>query len=113
MTLKVAAVFLSQHGLLPLYANVAAEGTRKACSHPSFPGTPCQLVVLRLSGGVRRQGLQVQGAEVTVYRIKDPVRPDDSTDFDEGVLEAPLVSKQACFLASRRHNFISRGKQGV
>lgn len=39
--------------------------------------------------------MQVQGAEVTVYRIKDPVRPDESEDFDEGVLEAPIVSKQA------------------
>ena len=42
--------------------------------------------------------LQVRGAEVTVYRIQDPVRPDDSEDFDEGVLEAPIVSKQACLL---------------
>ena len=38
--------------------------------------------------------MQVAGAEVTVYRVQDPVRPDNSSDFDEGVLEAPAVSVQ-------------------
>lgn len=65
MGYKIAIVYYSLYGRLVTLANVIAEGARK-----------------------------VQGAEVTVYRIKDPVRPDNSEDFDEGVLEAPIVSKQ-------------------
>ena len=39
--------------------------------------------------------MQVAGADVTVYRVKDPLRPDDSPDFDEGVLDAPVITKEA------------------
>jgi hypothetical protein len=94
MTYKVAVVFFSQHGFLPLFANVIAEGARKVCPTHLLPAQQW-LDGFRIGGCVRGHGLQVQGAEVTVYRIKDPVRPDNSEDFDEGVLEAPIVSKQA------------------
>ena len=38
--------------------------------------------------------VQVPGAEVQVFRIKDPVRGDQlsALEFDEGVFEAPVVT---------------------
>lgn len=36
--------------------------------------------------------MQVPGAEVKVYRISDPVRGDNPEHFEEGVLDAPLVT---------------------
>ena len=42
--------------------------------------------------------MQVPGAEVTVYRVQDPVRPDDSPDFEEGVLDAPVVTREVSSL---------------
>jgi len=38
--------------------------------------------------------MQVPGAEVTVYRIQDPIRGDDHALFDDGVLDAPPVTLQ-------------------
>ena len=38
--------------------------------------------------------MQVPGAEVTVYRVPDPVRGDNPEEFDEGVLEAPMVTEE-------------------
>ncbi len=38
--------------------------------------------------------MQVPGAEVTVYRIQDPIRGDDHALFDDGVLDAPPVMLQ-------------------
>lgn len=37
---------------------------------------------------------QVPGAEVTVYRIQDPIRGDDQALFDDGVLDAAPVTQQ-------------------
>lgn len=37
---------------------------------------------------------QVPGAEVTVYRIQDPIRGDAHDLFDDGVLDAPQVTLQ-------------------
>lgn len=34
------------------------------------------------------------GAEVTVWRVRDPVKGDDHAEFDEGVLDAPVVTVQ-------------------
>ena len=42
--------------------------------------------------------IQVAGADVTVYRVKDPLRPDDSPDFDEGVLDAPVITKEVNYI---------------
>jgi hypothetical protein len=36
--------------------------------------------------------LQVPGAEVTVYRVQDPVKGDDHSLYDEGVLDAPIAT---------------------
>lgn len=38
---------------------------------------------------------------MTVFRVQDPVRPDDSADFDEGVLEAPAVLVQVIISKSK------------
>ena len=38
--------------------------------------------------------LQIPGAEVTVYRVKDPVRGDDPGEFDDGVLESPVITEK-------------------
>ena len=40
--------------------------------------------------------IQVPGAEVTVYRIQDPIKGDDHSLFDDGVLDAPPVTLQVC-----------------
>ena len=37
---------------------------------------------------------QVEGAEVTVYRIRDPVLGDAPGTFDEGVLDAPIATPE-------------------
>ena len=37
-------------------------------------------------------GMQVPGAEVKVYRVSDPVHGDNPDHFEEGVLDAPLVT---------------------
>lgn len=36
--------------------------------------------------------MQVPGAEVKVYRVSDPVHGDNPDHFEEGVLDAPLVT---------------------
>ena len=38
--------------------------------------------------------LQVPGAEVAVYRVKDPVKGDDSSLYDDGVLDAEIATDQ-------------------
>ena len=65
MGFKVAVVYFSLRGRLATLAHVVAEGART-----------------------------VEGAEVTVYRIRDPVRGDDPTTFDAGVLAAPVATKE-------------------
>ncbi|EIE24075.1 flavo protein WrbA [Coccomyxa subellipsoidea C-169] len=65
MVFKVAVVFYSLHGRLVTTANVIAEGAAK-----------------------------VPGAEVTVYRVRDPIKGDDHSLFDEGVLDAPVATIQ-------------------
>lgn len=35
---------------------------------------------------------QVHGADVTVFRIQDPIKGDDPKQYEEGVLEAPIVT---------------------
>ena len=39
--------------------------------------------------------------------MQDPIRPDDSPDFEEGVLDAPVVTKQAGPAASMWLHYIS------
>lgn len=38
--------------------------------------------------------MQIPGADVQVYRIKDPVRGDDPEKFAPAVLAAPIVTRQ-------------------
>lgn len=38
--------------------------------------------------------IQVPGAEVDVYRVQDPVRGEDPSRFEEGVLDAPPITEQ-------------------
>ncbi|KAL3148533.1 hypothetical protein ABBQ38_013970 [Trebouxia sp. C0009 RCD-2024] len=66
MAFKVAVVFFSRRGRLAVLANVIAAGAR-----------------------------QVPGAEVRVYRVKDPVRGDDPQYFEDGVLDAEPITEQA------------------
>ena len=90
MGFQVAVVFYSRHGRLAVLANVIAEGARQAsllarenCDlRPCFTPLPC----------LRPVNLQVPGAEVMVYRVKDPIRHD--SEFDEGVLDAPVATTQ-------------------
>ena len=42
---------------------------------------------------------QVEGADVTVYRIKDPVSGDIPEQFDEGVLDAPVATPEVVLQA--------------
>ncbi|KAK9842498.1 hypothetical protein WJX81_003063 [Elliptochloris bilobata] len=65
MGFQVAVVYFSLRGRLVTTANVIAEGARK-----------------------------VPGAEVTVWRVRDPVKGDDHAEFDEGVLDAPVIGLQ-------------------
>ncbi|ACO66346.1 predicted protein [Micromonas commoda] len=65
MGFKVAVIYYSRRGRLVTLANVIAEGVR-----------------------------QVEGAEVTVYRIRDPVLGDAPGTFDEGVLDAPVATPE-------------------
>ena len=90
MTFKVAVIYYSVHGFMVTLANVIAEGARKVrhclpSAVVSSPG-PCSK---------RRPALlQVPGAEVAVYRVKDPVRGDDSSLYDDGVLDADIATDQ-------------------
>lgn len=43
---------------------------------------------------------QVPGAEVRVYRVKDPVRGDDPQYFEDGVLDAEPITEQVCIIKS-------------
>lgn len=63
MAFKVAVIYFSRRGRLVTLANVIAEGAR-----------------------------QVEGAQVNVYRIRDPVGGDDPSLYDDGVLEAPVIT---------------------
>lgn len=42
---------------------------------------------------------QVEGADVHVYRIKDPVIGDDAAQFDQGVLDAPIATPEVVLQA--------------
>jgi len=63
MGFKVAVIYFSRRGRLVTLANVIAEGARS-----------------------------IDGAEVTTYRIRDPVLGDVPDQYDEGVLDAPVVT---------------------
>mmetsp|Transcript_64137 Transcript_64137/g.202917 ORF Transcript_64137/g.202917 Transcript_64137/m.202917 type:complete len:222 (+) Transcript_64137:272-937(+) len=65
MGFKVAVIYFSRRGRLVTLTNVIAEGAR-----------------------------QVQGAEVTVYRVRDAVGGDCDEAFEEGVLDAPVIQPQ-------------------
>lgn len=94
MPFKVAVVYFSRHGLLVTLANIIAAGARKVCN------VPCRhLAAEKTSGSVRHKllALQVPGAEVKVYRISDPVGGDNPEHFEEGVLDAPLVTEKVGF----------------
>jgi len=58
-------VYFSRSGRMVTLSNVVAEGARS-----------------------------VSGADVTVYRIRDPVFGDVPDQYDEGVLDAPVISPQ-------------------
>lgn len=63
MVFKVAVVFYSKTGRMVTLSNVIAEGCHS-----------------------------VEGAEVTVYRIRDPVHGDVPDQYDEGVLDTPVIT---------------------
>lgn len=65
MVFKVAVIYFSRRGRLVTLANVIAEGARS-----------------------------VEGADVVAYRIRDPVNGDVPDQYDEGVLDAPVVTPQ-------------------
>mmetsp|Transcript_8345 Transcript_8345/g.21085 ORF Transcript_8345/g.21085 Transcript_8345/m.21085 type:complete len:212 (+) Transcript_8345:98-733(+) len=65
MGFKIAVIYFSHTGRLVTLANVIAEGVR-----------------------------QVEGAEVAVYRVKDPVVGDAPEHYDEGVLDAPVATPE-------------------
>ena len=96
MPFKVAVVYFSRHGLLVTLANIIAAGARKVCPLQA----PCSQKVQARQ--ITHCALQVPGAEVKVYRISDPVRGDNPDHFEEGVLDAPLVTDKVCF-ASYAH----------
>ena len=41
----------------------------------------------------------MEGADVTVYRVKDPVVGDDRSQFDNGVLDAPAATPEVVLQA--------------
>ncbi|KAK9818362.1 hypothetical protein WJX72_011333 [[Myrmecia] bisecta] len=65
MGFKVAVIYYSLRGRLVTLAHVIAEG---ACNIP--------------------------GAEVNLYRVQDPIRGDNEEHYDEGVLDAPVITLQ-------------------
>mmetsp|Transcript_20016 Transcript_20016/g.65216 ORF Transcript_20016/g.65216 Transcript_20016/m.65216 type:complete len:222 (+) Transcript_20016:65-730(+) len=70
MTFKVAIIFFSRSGRLVTLANIIAEGVRK-----------------------------VEGAQVKVFRVKDPVNGDVAGGYEEGVLDAPAATPETCLEA--------------
>lgn len=66
MGFKVAVVYFSHGGRLVTFSNVIAEGARS-----------------------------VEGAQVTVYRIKDPIRGDIPDLYEEGALDPPVITHEA------------------
>ena len=94
MPYKVAVVYFSRHGLLVTLANIIAAGARKVCI------VRCRHVAAGTTSGSalhKLLALQVPGAEVKVYRISDPVRGDNPEHFEDGVLDAPLVTDKVGF----------------
>jgi len=68
----------------------ATRFPRASPTHPpTHPWTP------RPTLGAR----QVEGAEVTVYRIKDPILGDVPEQFDEGVLDSPVATPEVVLAA--------------
>mmetsp|Transcript_25541 Transcript_25541/g.35221 ORF Transcript_25541/g.35221 Transcript_25541/m.35221 type:complete len:212 (+) Transcript_25541:79-714(+) len=65
MPFKVSVIYFGRSGRLVTLSNVIAEGARS-----------------------------VEGADVTVYRIRDPVHGDIPDQYDEGVLDAPVITPQ-------------------
>ena len=51
-------------------------------------------------------GMQVPGAEVKVYRVSDPVHGDNPDHFEEGVLDAPLVTDKVSSPWSCMHRYL-------
>ncbi len=61
------------------------------CSAAAQPIAPQSIFTVWLDTS---RAAQVPGAEVTVWRVRDPVKGDDHAEFDEGVLDAPVVTVQ-------------------
>ena len=90
MPFNIAVVYYSRHGLLVTLANVIAAGARKVrlvLQHAAW----CSAFLFYC---LRLFVSQVPGAEVKVYRVRDPVQGDDPTQFEEGVLDAPPITEQ-------------------
>ena len=51
-----------------------------------------------MAGHLHLPTMQVPGAEVRVYRVKDPVRGDDPQYFEDGVLDAEPITEQVCIV---------------
>lgn len=51
-----------------------------------------------ITGHLHLTTMQVPGAEVRVYRVKDPVRGDDPQYFEDGVLDAEPITEQVCMV---------------
>ena len=91
MPFKVAVVYYSHHGLLVTLANIIAAGARKVRQL-------CMLVCLQgAKAYLSLSTFQVPGAEVKVYRVKDPVRGDDPQYFEDGVLDAEPMTDQVAW----------------
>ena len=43
-----------------------------------------------IAEGVR----QVEGADVGVYRVRDPVDGDDASKYEDGALDAPIITPE-------------------
>ena len=125
MVFKVAVIYFSLRGRLVTLANVIAAGARNvrpslfwrslalADRSYSLPRralndvkpTPAAQSACINSAFVRPT--QVLGAEVTVYRVRDPVRGDQLSisDFDDGVFDAPTATVEVIFVGTGPHVF--------
>jgi NAD(P)H dehydrogenase (quinone) len=118
---QAAVIYYSRSGRLVTLANVIAEGIRqvrhankrappRGASHPddyrSFLFSVKTLFLLLPSRETHHAcpphfftRNQVEGADVTVYRVKDPIVGDDYNAFDRGVLESPVATPEVVLQA--------------
>ena len=100
MVFQVAVIYYSAQGMLVTLANVIAEGAKKVSMRALMCSSVRQRRMRGQHAGFRPQltsqcmCAQVPGAEVTVYRVQDPVKGDDHSLYDEGVLDAPVVTHE-------------------